>query len=46
MDSDEYDALPEPIKLYHTREQWLWLSDMEKARLIQDETEPEAFPDE
>jgi hypothetical protein len=40
---DEWDNVPEVIKQQGiTREQWLWLSDGEKARLIQDMTEPEA----
>lgn len=38
---DEYGALPDPIKSILTRQEWLWLSDFEKARLLQDETEPE-----
>lgn len=37
----DYDALPEAIKEAYTEQQYLWLSDAEKARLIQTETEPE-----
>jgi hypothetical protein len=43
LNSREYDALPEPIKAALPQREWLWLSDAEKARLIQDETEPESF---
>lgn len=38
---DAYSALPEPIKASMTHKEWLWLSDAEKQRLIQTETEPE-----
>ena len=38
---DDYDLLPEPIKFVVDRQQYLWLSDTEKERLIQDECEPE-----
>jgi hypothetical protein len=41
MRKDEYSQLPEPIKGLYTREQYLWLSDLEKATLIQRETECE-----
>lgn len=41
----EYDALPEAIKNLYTLQQYLWLSDAEKARLMQTETEPETFED-
>lgn len=43
MHSREYDELPEVIKATMPHREWLWLSDAEKARLIQDETEPEQF---
>lgn len=43
MNTDDYDALPEAIKHTLPRQAWMWLSDAEKARLIQDETEPEQF---
>lgn len=39
---DEYDRLPAGIQMVYTREQYLWLSDGEKQRLIETETEPEA----
>lgn len=41
----EYDALPEPIRMLYTYEQYLWLSDGQKADLIQTETEPEQYVD-
>lgn len=37
----DYRALPESIKAYVSLKEWLWLSDTEKARLVQTETEPE-----
>jgi hypothetical protein len=39
----EYDALPEPIRMLYTYTQYQWLSDDEKARLIEVETEPEQY---
>lgn len=41
MSPSDYDQLPESIKALYTQEQYLWLSDDEKATLIQRETEPE-----
>jgi hypothetical protein len=38
---DDYDRLPEPIKASYTRLEYLWLSDAEKATLVQHECEPE-----
>ena len=38
---DEYAALPEPIKEIYTRQEYLWLSDEQKASLIDQECEPE-----
>ena len=45
IDASEYEALPESIKAMYSLEQYLWLSDDEKARLVQTETEPERFED-
>jgi hypothetical protein len=39
----EYDDLPAFIKQQFSVKEWLWLSDSEKARLVQGETEPEYF---
>lgn len=39
--SDPYDQLPEAIKQYYTRSEYLWLTDSQKASLIESETEPE-----
>lgn len=41
LDTRDYDALPESIKALYTFEQYLWLSDDQKGRLEQTETEPE-----
>jgi hypothetical protein len=41
----DYQALPESIRAYYSFEQYLWLSDLEKARLIQTETEPDSYDD-
>ena len=38
---DDYDTLPEAIKAVISPKEYLWLSDAEKARLIETETEPE-----
>ena len=38
---DDYEQLPEPIKMIYTRTEYLWLSDAEKADLVQRECEPE-----
>lgn len=39
---DEYQALPEAVRCSYSREQWLWLGDGQKQRLVEQETEPEA----
>ena len=36
-----YDSLPEPVKMHLTKKEWLWLSDGEKERLLEDATVPE-----
>jgi hypothetical protein len=41
-DQDQWEKVPECIKQYYTEEEWRWLSDAEKAGLIQNITEPEA----
>ena len=41
VNGDPYDKLPEGIKLSYTREEYLWLSEAEKASLIQRECDPE-----
>lgn len=40
-----YENLGEPIKASLTYEEWLWLSDAEKARYLANATEPESFND-
>lgn len=40
-----YLDLPEAIRSIYSFEQYLWLSDFEKVRLIQSETEPDVYPD-
>lgn len=37
----EYDSLPESIKAAYSPREYSFLSDLEKARLIETETEPE-----
>ena len=39
--SDPYEELPEPVRQYYSRQDYLWLTDEQKAHLIQTETEPE-----
>ncbi|WP_155522418.1 hypothetical protein [Pseudomethylobacillus aquaticus] len=38
-----YDSLPEPIKAIYTLKEWLWLSDREKATLIESECAPDVI---
>lgn len=40
---DVYDELPESVKGLYSYQQWLWLSDGGKARLIELECNPEVF---
>lgn len=42
---DAYDALPESIRMYMTRTEWMWLSDQEKHALVAEECEPPAVMD-
>jgi hypothetical protein len=37
-DTAEYDRLPEPVRMQYTFEEWMWLSDAEKANLVSRET--------
>ena len=39
--SDPYEQLPEAVRQYYSRSEYLWLSDDQKAHLIENETEPE-----
>ena len=39
--SSEYDELPEAVRQYYSYNEFLWLTDDQKQRLLQDETEPE-----
>lgn len=38
---EDYDRLPEPIKQTFSRREFLWMSDEQKARLTEQECEPE-----
>ena len=40
-EQDDYEQLPEAIKQTMTRTEYLWLSDLDKAHLIQQECDPE-----
>lgn len=40
-EQDDYALLPEPIKQFLSRDEFLWLTDSQKASLIQQECEPE-----
>lgn len=42
-DQDDYDQLPEPVKLLYSRHEWLWLPDRDKQTLVTRECEPEIF---
>lgn len=39
--SRDYESLPEFLKAKLSLKEYLWLGDAEKARLVQEETEPE-----
>lgn len=39
--ADPYEELPECVRQYYSRAEWMCLSDREKTNLIQTETEPE-----
>lgn len=41
MAASRYEELPDAIRAIYTEKEWLWLSDAEKATLVQRETEPE-----
>lgn len=45
MRADPYARLPEPIRLAYTRDEWLWLTDEQKAVLIDTECTPDYGPD-
>ncbi len=38
---DDSDSLPEAVKAVIGRREWAWLSDAEKATLVQRECEPD-----
>ena len=40
-EQDDYAQLPEPIKVFLTRDEFAWLTDSQKSALIQQECEPE-----
>jgi hypothetical protein len=40
-ENEAYKTLPLFIQNRYSEKEWLWLSDEEKARLVQTETEPE-----
>lgn len=44
LDAD-YAKLPEAIRHDLSHREWAWLSDAQKANLMQTETEPESFND-
>ncbi|HNG03201.1 MAG TPA: hypothetical protein PKH05_10230 [Nitrospira sp.] len=38
---DDYANLPESIRAVYSRDEYLWLTDGQKTRLVQRETEPD-----
>jgi hypothetical protein len=38
---DDYDALPEPIKMSVSPREYLFMTDTQKASIIEDDCEPE-----
>ena len=45
FDTREYDSLPESVKANYSFLQWLWLSETEKAHLVERECQQETFED-
>ena len=41
LTNDDYEALPECIRQYYSRQEYLWLSDQQKQDLLRAETEPD-----
>jgi len=41
----EYDSLPEGLKLIYSPKEYAWMTPERRARLIEEETLPEAFED-
>jgi hypothetical protein len=39
--SEDYDSLPEVVKQYYSLNEYLWLTEEQKAKLVQTETEPD-----
>lgn len=46
LNPQPYEDLPEFIRADYSPVEWLWLSDREKATLVQSETEPETFAED
>ena len=42
----EYDALPEALKMVYTPRDYAWLPPERRATLIEEETMPEAYPED
>lgn len=41
LDTDEYDALPVPIRMSVSPREYLFMTDTQKASIIEDDCEPE-----
>lgn len=41
----DYDKLPECIKSMYTEAEYVYMGEVRRAKLIEQETEPEAFED-
>ncbi len=42
--ADPYLQLPEPIRAVYNRDEWMWLTDDQKANLIESECTPSHAP--
>ena len=42
---NEYDALPESLKMIYTPKEYAWMTPERRVRLIEEETMPECFED-
>lgn len=38
---DEYDALPDSVRQYYSYDEYRWMSEAQRADLIQSNTEPD-----
>lgn len=42
LEQSEYDRLPDVIRQFYSPREWAYMTDSQRANVIQSETEPEA----